>query len=190
MRKYLGVITVVLVLLLSSCSSNELDKALSNMGKADSYTMRLVNYDVPLFGDIEMIVKVDDDLMQMTIIEYDFYYKLIDGQIHDCEYTEEATCEWAEEASEEQGNVLYHEFFTAEDFEVNDDGIWYQISDKINVDEDDDSIYIKEAVIVLDDDGYIVSIYFQLVSDGNPSTVGIDYSAIDSTEIILPGTEE
>lgn len=187
MKKYLGVVTIVLVLLLTSCSSNDLDKALNKMEKLDSYTMRLVNYDVPVFGDIEMIVRVDDDIMSMNIIEYTFYYKLIDGLIHDCEYTEEATCEWGDEPSEEQGNVLYHEYFDGDDFEVNEDGIWYQVSEKIETEDED--LYIKEAVIVVDEDGYIASIYFQLVSNGNPTTVGIDYSDINNTIITLPGEE-
>ena len=190
MKKYLGVVTVVLVLLLTSCSSNDLDKALNKMEKLDSYTMRLVNYDVPLFGDIEMVVRIDGEYMMMNmeaLSDYDFYSKIVDGQIYDCQYTSEATCEWGDEPSEEQGNVLYHEYFDADDFEVNEEGIWYQVSEKIETEDED--LYIKEAVIVVSDDGYIASIYFQLVSNGNPTTVGIDYSDINNTTITLPGEE-
>lgn len=183
MKKSLLLVTLVLVMMLSGCKS-DMQKALGSMDDLESYTMLLTNYDVPIVGDVEMTIEIDGNLTAMNLIGLPFYTKTIDDEVFIYELQLDGSYDWSEEPQEGAEAFFYHQFLNANDFEEVD-GEWHQTVDIIYVDDEQEN-YMQDAVVVVNDEGYIELLTFDLVANDVVSAVEVEYSLFNETDIQLP----
>lgn len=161
----------------------EFEIAIDNMNSLESYEMEMIMNDVPLFGSITAIIKVDGNKTETSFFGQTMYMFEEDGKIYtiyDFEGDTYAFVNYGDEAVDEMFEELDFNGFTEEDFTVNEDGEYVatDIIDEMN-----------ELVIVIVED-FIVELRFEIESEGITITADVEFKDLNDVEVTLPVYEE
>lgn len=194
MKRLLVVLTFVFVVTLTACGGSDskgLEGALEKLEKADSYTMKMSMDGVPFFGEITITSKVDGDLRYE---EYPFgdpvYSKIVDDeefQYYLDNNGEYVLSEYPIYYEDEEEDYEFLDEIDAEDFEQDEsnDLVWIYTEENLYQTEDETE-YMTEIVITLDEDGDFYSMTFIVESEELTSNVEVLISDINNTTISLP----
>jgi len=197
MKKALGLFVLTLLFVLTGCSEpgeklNDLEKALESMDSAESYRMDMTMNNIPLFGTMSLVLKVDGDISYMSNPFGDpVYTKTIDGVEYEYVLNENDVLELSdtpmdmEDADETED---YLSDIEAVDFEQDEENdlVWTYTLERMYLNADETE-YMSDIVITLDDDGMIDSMTFTLYSDDFSSDIEIEFSGINNTTVTVPG---
>jgi len=197
MKKALGLFVLTLLIILTGCSDpgeklNDLEKALDAMDSAESYRMDMTMNNIPLFGTMSLVLKVDGDISYMSNpFGEPVYTKTIDGVEYEYVLNENDVLELSdtpmdmEDADETED---YLSDIEAVDFEQDEENdlVWTYTLERMYLNADETE-YMSDIVITLDDDGMIDSMTFTLYSDDFSSDIEIEFSGINNTTLTVPG---
>lgn len=190
MRKVMLLLVVLFAFSLTGCTDeevNELEFALTSMDELDSYRMDITMEDFPMFGNLFITAKLDGDLLSLSSPFADevSYSKIIDGEEYAYILNDDGELVLSDTPVEyEDGDTDFLDELTYEDFEKVEDE-WVLIEDRIYINEIETE-YMKDVVIVLDDDGYLDEMTFTLFTEGYSINVILEISGINSTTVTLP----
>lgn len=181
-------IIIVMLFVLSGCTlfQSELEKAITNLEKAESYRMDITLSDIPLFGSVTVVGLTDGDYQKISTSMSLF------GASDTITFEKDGIKYEISEYNDEYIAVVSNET------EDSDDGLLSGTSDFINFDpkdftKDDDGYYtsLKNYDEVIDlkikvENNYITEAQFRMESEGMTVSVLIEFSGFNSTEIEIP----
>lgn len=187
MKKFLMLVILALSFSMISCGNN-LEKSFEKMEELDSYTMEITMSNIPIFGSMTILMKTDGDMLYTSnIYSGETYSKFIDGEEYvyienNGEYVLSDTPIESDDDNIDSGLLDTIDF---EDFEKDDNGDWVLKTDKVYLD-DEETTYMRNVTITVNDDGYITSMTFEMMSEGMKIDVEALFSDFNDTEVQLP----
>ncbi len=173
------------VLVLTGCETltpkSEFEIAMENMEALDSYEIEMMINNVPFFGSITAIIKIDGDKTETSILGMTTYSFEEDGNLYTIDEFEEVTYALLDFSTDEDEITEAFDIdeFTEEDFELNEDGEYVAID---VIDE------LEELTLVIVD-GYFVEMRFKMESDGIIMEAEIEFEDFNEVEVELPAYE-
>lgn len=187
MKKLFLLVILSLAFTMFSCG-RDLEKSFDKMEDLDSYTMEITMSNIPIFGSMTVLMKIDGDMIYTSnIYSGESYSKMIDGEEY--EYYEEGgqyiLSDTPIESDDDEIDSGLLDLIDYDDFEESKNGEWTLKSDKVYLD-DEETTYIKSVVLKVNDDGYITSMSFEMVTEGMKVDVEALFSDFNNTNVQLP----
>lgn len=192
MKKMLLAVVITLMLFVSGCDGEEkgnaLENALETMDSAESIRMDLTMYDLPLFGTLSLVMKVDGSLMYVSNPLGDpTYSKQVEGLEYEYVLNDQNVLVLSETPLEEQedfSSSSFTEDLDAKNF-AEEEGVWVYSGDNIYLD-DEETEYMTDIEITLDKDGNFELMTFVIYTDDLSTNVDLTISGINDTTIVVP----
>jgi len=189
MKKTLMAVLIGLLFIFVSCSSaNDLENAFDKMETVDSYRMDMKMTNVPFVGSMSITVKQDGDMTYSSnpLLTEGLYQKTIDGEVYDYILQEDGSYELSTTpSSDEEEDLEYVDSLDYNDFSETDDMTWTMKTDRIYLDENE-SEYMENVVITLNNQGYFDTINFSVTTEGLTLDVEITFTDYNNTTVELP----
>ena len=189
MKKTLTLLFFTLLLIFSGCSSkSNLEEAYAKMETVDSYRVDMKMDNIPLVGSMSITIKQDGDMLYTSnpFFEQGIYQKMIDGETYDYELQEDGSYILSSTPSgETEDETDYIDELDYTNFSETDDNTWVSNSERIYLD-DEETDYLEDIIITLNDDGYFDTIQFTLTAEGVTMDIELVYSGYNTTTVELP----
>lgn len=191
MKKLLLVCVTLFAFTLSGCSQldneSEIEKALNHMENIESYRMDITMYDLPIFGTMSVVFKIDGDMRYHSSPLFDegTYSKIVEGKEYEYIQIDGVyTLSDVPEETDDQEATSYTEDLNPELFEKNDNDEW--VYPETVYTNDEETEYMDNIIITLNDDGYIKTMTYTMYSDDMAIDCEIALSGYGSTTVELP----
>lgn len=177
---------VSLLMTFTSCSSKHpIDEFKEKLEKADSYQAQVTMSDVPLFGTITMITKIDGNIQYTpaVMLSEEQYIETVGDTKY--KYTKDDSGKWIKEKEEtdDDSGILDDELmknvFNPDNYEkVKDEKNTYKQKSDVTFDD------YEDVIITIKDD--LCTVEMKSISDGMVCGVKIEFSKINEIELTLP----
>ena len=182
MKKLLVILTVLLTTVLSGCELIGLSKiaiASNNMDKLDSYQMDM-DVEVTNLGTLSGVAYVDGNYTEMTMEGFTMEMFEIDGNIYTIEIDEFLKLPILVR-DEEQEEEDYDDFSIYEDFDFEQDGDYYVLTDGAS-----DLFEDVETLRIKIEDDYITEMIMEGTMESYEMVFTITFSEFDEIELDPP----
>ncbi len=188
---YITMICLVasVTLMLTACSfKHPITKFKEIMNKADSYQMKIKMSNVPLVGEVSMLVKVDGNIEYTpeTVFSEEKYVETVDGVEY--VYTKDETGNWKKSEEKDSSTFSFSESSREQFF--NPDNYVKVKNEKNTYKQKPDVVFeeFEDVVFKIKDHSYIIEMIAEI--DGIKADTTIIFSKINEIELVLPKANE